>query len=901
MSNSQSPTSVAAAPQTGTTGSNWVVLKFGGTSVASIAGWRCIAAQVRRLQQDSPLLVVCSALAGVTNSLLLLAEGQCDDVEALADTIIARHQQLLVAAGGDCFDPAMQLLVGQFRDYLKALPGTVIASAKQPGKRLHAAQQAQLLAYGELLSTTLGVQLLQLQGVPAIWRNSRELLQAQPARAHHPEHHAWLNAECDMVADVKVQQQLAAELHAQKAQVVLVPGFVAANANGETVLLGRGGSDTSCVYLAVLLAARLVEIWTDVPGLFSANPRQVGNARLLRHLGYMEAQEIAATGARVLHPRCLRPAQLAGIPIHVRSTHQPEHPGTIISDQARDFGAQVKAIVSRHGITLVVMETLGMWHQVGFLADAFAVFRQHGVSVDLVATSESNVTCSVDTGEQLLQQQQLQALEKDLQAICRVRVIPDCAVVSLVGRGIRSMLHRLAPAFEAFEERRILLLTQAANDLNLSVVVASEHADNLVHQLHELLIPRLARIPEESVFGESWQELTQDQAKPLQSRASWYREHRQTLLQLATLHPCAYVYNLAVVRRQAAVLQQMRSIKRVLYAMKANNNVHVLRLLRALGIGFDCVSMDEVLYLQQATDAGVDEILFTPNFAPVTEYQQALQMGLKLTIDNGFIVQNWDGLLRGREVFLRIDPGQGHGHHQKVKTAGVHSKFGIPLNELVQLAQRCQQLDLRVTGLHVHIGSGLTLPDNWRRSAELLLGLLQMFPQVKVIDLGGGLSVASKPGDDDLDVARLDQLLLDVQQQHVQRGGAEVAFWLEPGRFLVSEAGVLLARVTQTKGKGDVRYVGLNTGMNSLLRPALYGAYHDIVNLSRLDDAAQQLVNVVGPICETGDIIGLDRMLSRCTEGDVMLIANAGAYGAVMSNHYNMRTPAPELILGMAQ
>jgi diaminopimelate decarboxylase/aspartate kinase len=868
----------------------WVVLKFGGTSVASVAGWQCIAARIKRLHgQQQRVLVVCSALAGVTNSLQAIANGDCDDVAASVEQIIDRHRQLLAACSEAPFSAAMTALIERLRATLLQQP---LPSPVPP------AQQAQIMAFGELLSTTLGVQLLASQGVQAGWCNSCDHLSACDPPPHHPAHHAWLNAECDCTADATTQAALNALLGDQ--QALLAPGFIAADSDGATVLLGRGGSDTSCVYFAVLLAAERVEIWTDVPGLFSANPHQVGNARLLRHLGYMEAQEMAATGARVLHPRCLRPAQQAAIPVHVRSTRHSEHPGTLISDQARDFGAQVKAILSRRGITLVSMETLGMWHQVGFLADAFAIFRQHGVSVDLLATSESNVTCSIDPGEQLLTAAQLQALEDDLKRICRAQLIQDCAVVSLVGRGIRTMLHRLAPAFEAFEERRILLLTQAANDLNLSVVVAAEHADNLVQQLHELLIPRHARIPEESVFGETWQSLHQVDRPPLPPvQASWYRQHRDQLLALAGGHAHAYVYNLAVVRQKAAQLQSMQSIDRVLYAMKANNNVHILRLLHALGIGFDCVAIDEVHHLRRVLQIKPENILFTPNFAPVTEYQQALQLGLQLTIDNTFVLQHWDGLLQGHDVFLRIDPGQGHGHHQKVKTAGTHSKFGIPLSEVEQAAQRCRELNIRVTGLHVHIGSGLTLPDNWRRSAELLLDMLDHFPDVQVIDLGGGLSVAGKPGDDDLDLELLDQLLLQVKQQQRERGGREVAFWLEPGRFLVSEAGVLLARVTQTKGKGDVHYVGLNTGMNTLLRPALYGAYHDIVNLTRLDEVQQQLVNVVGPICETGDIIGLDRMLARCEEGDVMLIANAGAYGAVMSNHYNMRTPAPELILGM--
>jgi bifunctional diaminopimelate decarboxylase / aspartate kinase len=163
---------------------------------------------------------------------------------------------------------------------------------------------------------------------------------------------------------------------------------------------------------------------------------------------------------------------------------------------------------------------------------------------------------------------------------------------------------------------------------------------------------------------------------------------------------------------------------------------------------------------------------------------------------------------------------------------------------------------------------------------------------VRVLDLGGGLGVPERAGAISLDLAALDAALGAVR---AEAPGLE--FWLEPGRFVVAAAGVLLARVTQLKGKGAKRYLGIATGMNSLIRPALYGAYHEIVNLSRLDEPASELFDVVGPICETGDFLGHERRLPGSGEGDVLLIANAGAYGYAMSSSYNLRSPAPELAL----
>jgi diaminopimelate decarboxylase/aspartate kinase len=173
-----------------------------------------------------------------------------------------------------------------------------------------------------------------------------------------------------------------------------------------------------------------------------------------------------------------------------------------------------------------------------------------------------------------------------------------------------------------------------------------------------------------------------------------------------------------------------------------------------------------------------------------------------------------------------------------------------------------------------------------------LIDVASTFPDVRMLDLGGGLGVPEKPGQDALDMLGLDDGIRDLKQAHPQ-----YELWLEPGRYIVAEAGVLLTSVTQTKGKGDVRYVGVSTGMNSLIRPALYGAFHEISNLSRLGQSAEQVVNVVGPICETGDKLGTDRLLPECREGDVLLIANAGAYGYVMSSRYNLREPATEVAI----
>jgi diaminopimelate decarboxylase/aspartate kinase len=235
-------------------------------------------------------------------------------------------------------------------------------------------------------------------------------------------------------------------------------------------------------------------------------------------------------------------------------------------------------------------------------------------------------------------------------------------------------------------------------------------------------------------------------------------------------------------------------------------------------------------------------------------------------------------------VLVRIDPGIGRGHHEHVRTAGTHSKFGIPLCELDELLRLAREYAVKVIGLHAHTGSGIFSLDNWTETATLFGSLAQRFPDLRVLDLGGGIGVPERLSQPTFDLAALDAALGKLKPQL-------------GGRYLVAQAGVLLAQVTQLKGKGDVQYVGVATGMNSLIRPALYGAYHEIINLTRLGEPATQMVNIVGPICESGDQLGHDRLLPRTEEGDILLIATAGAYGRAMSSSYNLRAPAPEFVI----
>jgi diaminopimelate decarboxylase/aspartate kinase len=547
-------------------------------------------------------------------------------------------------------------------------------------------------------------------------------------------------------------------------------------------------------------------------------------------------------------------------------------------------------VCSKKGITLISMDTLGMWHQVGFLADAFAVFKEHGLSVDLVSTSETTVTVSLDPAANSLDARALEALVTSLSRLCRVEVIGPCAAVSLVGRSIRSTLHRLGDALELFEEQRIYLVTQAANDLNITFVVDEEQGDRLVGKLHDVIV---RNAPSDHVLGPTWEQIHGVGVMDPPGGPPWWQRRRGELQRISAEHGCAYVYDRATLEQTARKLLALGGVERIFYAIKANPHPEVLKSFAALGLAFECVSQGECeRVLETMPGIARDRILFTPNFAPRCEYEWAIEHGIHLTLDNLYSLQKWPEIFRGRDILVRIDTGFGRGHHDHVRTAGVHAKFGIPLFELDELQRLVAATGARVIGLHAHTGSGVFDVRNWQEVGQLFGDLAQRFPHVRVMDLGGGLGVPEKPGQVPVDLASLQSVIDDLRARW-----PNLAIWLEPGRYLVATAGVLLAQVTQLKGKGAVQYVGVATGMNSLIRPALYGSHHDIVNLTRFGEPGSEVYNVVGPICESADYLGHERLLPPTAEGDTLLIANAGAYGHVMSSWYNLREPAREFLI----
>jgi diaminopimelate decarboxylase/aspartate kinase len=865
-----------------------VVLKFGGTSVSGRDCWERIAERVGELQSTHRIWIVASALSQTSNHLeRAIHEAVAGEGPASFDWIVERHRRHAadLSLDAEAVRPVEDLL-GELE---RLLEGIRLTGEAPPRLR------ARVMSFGELASTRMGAAALEQRGLAARWVDARTLLCSTDSNSD-TDSRRYLDARIDVGA-----QSSDVERVADETAVVLTQGFIARTARGETCLLGRGGSDISGALFAALLGAELLEIWTDVHGMFTADPRMIPTARLIRRIGYREAQELATMGAKVLHPRCLIPLADAGIPLRICNTFDPTAEGTrVAAEDERD--PAVTAVVCRRGVTLLTLSTLSMWGAPGFLARAFGPFEELGVSVDLVATSQAAISVTLDPIPGGVEGELFRALLERLKQLGTVEVVHPCAVVSIVGRRIRTVLHELGPAMAVFREHQVHLVSESSEDLNLSFVVDEDDARPLVRNLHARLFTPQGDVEADGRFGDTWERLTGSAigpapghvgARPAVQPARWWRDRKRELLGLVADGRARYVYDLATVKARASELEHsIPSVAGWYYSMKANSHPRVLETLAAAGFGLECVSAGEIRHARAIVGDSVP-VLFTPNFCPPEEYAAAQAERADLTVDGPQILELAPELFRGAEIALRIDPGSGLGHHDKVRTAGAHTKFGHDIADLDSLVEIAERLGARVVGLHAHIGSGVFDPGSWVRTGEQLAELHRRFPRLRWLDVGGGLGVVERPGQEPLDLNAVEAGLALVRDSIP---GIELR--MEPGRYLVSDAGVLLAPVTQVRHKGAVRFAGVATGMNSLLRPALYGAWHAIHNLSRLDEPASDYWHVVGPICESSDVLGRDRLLPVTEPGDVLLVENCGAYGAAMASRYNLRDPAGEVALG---
>lgn len=361
-----------------------------------------------------------------------------------------------------------------------------------------------------------------------------------------------------------------------------------------------------------------------------------------------------------------------------------------------------------------------------------------------------------------------------------------------------------------------------------------------------------------------------------------------------------YVYFADIIRDRIKLLRERtaRLDARLLYAMKANGHPAILSIMKNENLGIDAVSPAEVL-LALRVGFEPDRILFSANNMTDDEMEFAHRQGVLLNVGELSRLDRYGNAHPGSRVCVRLNPRIGAGHHDHVITAGPQSKFGIPVDAAGEIVRVVKRHDLHLVGLHQHIGSGILDTETLWSAIHVLLQAARHFPPVDFINLGGGLGVPYRPGEAGLDFENFDARIVEPLSGYPGRDLPRPAIWFEPGRFLTAEAGVLLVRVNTVKTNPERTFAGVDSGMTHLLRPALYGSYHGIYNLSN-PGGKPRSYDVVGNICETGDRFASDRVVQEIREGDVLAILDTGAYGMSMASpSYNLRpVPAEVLVPG---
>ena len=424
--------------------------------------------------------MVVSAMGGVTDSLESLkissSERDRDATERTKATLVRRHEEALdgLSLPSAERDAARLALQAELRRVEELCSGIFLLEEISPRT------SDALLSLGELMSSRLVAAALRAAGAAAVWVDPREILVTDA------NHGAALPDEAETAK--RLAARVLPELEAGR--IVVTGGFVGATAGGVTTTLGRGGSDYSAALFGAALkdtgrAVGAIEIWTDVDGILTADPRVVPGARLVAEVSAAEAAELAFFGAKVLHPATIRPAVARGIPVAVRNTFRPDAPGTVV--RAAAPGTGVRALAMRTGVAAIFVGNPRMLLAHGYAARVFSVFERHAVPVDVIATSEVSISITVDA------KAPLEAVVRDLSAFAEVSVLPGLAVVSVVGKALRTTAGIASRVFQALGVVNVVLISQGASDTNMTFVVAEADAPEALRRLHREFFEREGR------------------------------------------------------------------------------------------------------------------------------------------------------------------------------------------------------------------------------------------------------------------------------------------------------------------------------------------------------------------------------------------------------------------------
>lgn len=449
-----------------------IVMKFGGTSVQDASAMRAVIDIVLQKSARKPMVVV-SAMAGVTNHLLeaasLAVAGQRVNAEAVVDRLIERHLQTAreLLATSDSLSTC-QLFIDDIKSQLKRMiEGISLIGELTPRSMDHFASQ------GELLSSKILALAMAAAGLPAVWFDIRNVMATDER---------YMAAAPQMTL---VQSQATSMLvpTIERGHIVVTQGFIGRTKTGASTTLGRGGSDYTAALLGAVMNAEDIEIWTDVDGVLTADPKMVHGARRVKEMTFQEAAELAYFGAKVLHPATILPAVEKNIPVHVYNTHNPHSSGTLITakdrSDSRHPACMIKSIAYKKNVTILNIVSSRMLLAHGFLAGIFDVFKRNRTSVDVVSTTEVSVSLSVD------QTDFLEAILEELHEFSQVTTESQRAIVCLVGEQMRYTPGIAARTFNAIRDVNINMISQGASEINLTFVIDQEDLESVVRRLHD--------------------------------------------------------------------------------------------------------------------------------------------------------------------------------------------------------------------------------------------------------------------------------------------------------------------------------------------------------------------------------------------------------------------------------
>ncbi len=357
-----------------------------------------------------------------------------------------------------------------------------------------------------------------------------------------------------------------------------------------------------------------------------------------------------------------------------------------------------------------------------------------------------------------------------------------------------------------------------------------------------------------------------------------------------------YVYDTAIIKRQYRRMVDAFKVPKlsIHYACKANANLNILKYLRQLGAGIDAVSIQEV---EAGLKAGfaANDIMYTPSGVSLEEIEMAVARKVRINLDSISVLEQFGHHHPDVPVCIRVNPHIMAGGHTKISTGHLDSKFGISIHQMPHVWKIVETTGIRIEGIHMHTGSDILDAEAFLQAMEVLLTAARGFKHLDYIDFGSGFKVPYRPGDVETDIEEMGERLSERFIQFCEEYGRELTLVFEPGKFLVSQCGYFFARVNVVKPTPSTVFVGLDTGMNHLIRPMFYNAYHHLENISR-PDGKPRIYSVVGYICET-DTFANNRKIAEVHEGDILCFYNAGAYCFSMSSNYNSRYRPAEVMV----